>query len=59
MDLLKTQKNTWHYLCEKRGEILYKAQEAEELGNLQGAILMRIAADSIQACMKALDYESK
>lgn len=58
MSLLKTEKDVWHYLCEKRGEILYKADEAKDLGNIEGAKFMKIAADSIHTCMKALRYEN-
>lgn len=55
-NLLKTEKDVWHYLCRIRGEIAYKASEAMDLNNPEGAKLMQIAVDSISACMKALEY---
>ena len=57
MELLKTQNLVWHYLCEKRGEILYRADEAEVLHNTEGSKIMKIAADSIYTCMHALNNE--
>ena len=57
MELLKTENNVWHYLSEKRGELIYRAQEAEDLKNIEGAKLIRIAAESIHACMNAINYK--
>lgn len=55
-DLLKTEKDVWHYLCEKRGEIAYKTNEAIDLHNTEGAKTMQIVVDTITTCMNALDY---
>lgn len=56
-ELLKTEKDVWHYLCEKRGEISYMKDQAYDLKNNEGAKVMQIVEDLITSCMKLLKYE--
>jgi hypothetical protein len=56
MELLKTESAVWHYLLDKRNEIIYRAQEAKDLHNIKGAESMQQAANAINVCMKSLKH---
>ena len=55
MQLLKTAEDVYFYLREKREDITYMAQQADDLKNAEGARLMREAAQAINACMAQID----
>ena len=56
-NLLRTKADVFHFLFEEKGTILYNAQEAEDLGNHEGAAELRAIADQIGAVTKRLAKE--
>lgn len=53
-DLQRNLHNTFSYLFDKKYEFLYLAQEAEDLGNTEGAEILRMVAGQLEPITKKL-----
>ena len=56
-ELLKTKANVFNFLFEQKAIFLYRAQEAEDLGNTEGAAELRALAEHISIVTKKLSIE--
>lgn len=52
--LMNTKANAVYYILDKRDEIQYKVREAMDLGNEEAAKVLRLAAESLSACVRYL-----
>lgn len=57
MGLLKTKWDVFGFLSEQKSSFLYKAQEAEDLGNPEGAAEIKALAEQIGVVTKRLAAE--
>ena len=55
--LLKTKSDIFGFLCEQKSLFLYKAQEAEDLGNPEGAAELITLAEQIGVVTKRMAAE--
>lgn len=55
--LLKTKSDVFHFLAEQKSLFLYKAQEAEDLGNPEGAAELKDLAEQIGVVTKRMSVE--
>ena len=56
-NLLKTKADAFHYLFDLKATLYYKAQEAEDLHNTDGAKEIRAIADQVAAVTKRMAVE--
>lgn len=55
--LLKTKSDVFSFLCDQKSLFLYKAQEAEDLGNPEGAAELQALAQQISVVTKRMVSE--
>lgn len=57
--LLKTKSDVFSFLYEQKSLFLYKAQEAEDLGNPEGAAELKALAEQIGVVTKRMAAETE